>query len=320
MLGNLSMNKIWEKYSVGVPSTRKNFTNPDCSPFSTISHGAHINTSLNILRKGYLSAGLVFDKSKLNKKRILVNWLSPNQWTIGFRYGNISFNFPFEEIIKNKKFYWIESIAYGIPACRILITENQYDFLEKYYPQKKNGPWWYDSKNKKHYFNSSYCLEFMYEGELSLSNKIKISFVSHNSKYCSEYRNYPRLCKELGLRASKAGAIFISKIIATSQDINFNHFLENDKPTWNLLNAWTKFGTKCYYLKNKINGELKSNDRKSRSIARALYNAYGNESKDEFEILVSFFKNIDELILTCAKLFADEFRLKNYNILIDELQ
>lgn len=102
------MKKPWKEFSVGAPSKYRALTNSDCVTFTEVSHVAHIDTAINILKARYLSAGLVFDESKLNKKRILVNWLSPNHWAPGYRYGNIKFDFLFKELIQEKKYYWVE--------------------------------------------------------------------------------------------------------------------------------------------------------------------------------------------------------------------
>lgn len=79
---------------MGKPST-KNWVENDCQSFSNISHVSHINNALNIIEDGVIKSGLVFDKSLLNTERILVVWLSPNDWggAGGFRYGNVRFNF-----------------------------------------------------------------------------------------------------------------------------------------------------------------------------------------------------------------------------------
>ena len=70
------MKKPWIEFSVGTPSKYRALTNSDCVPFTKVSHVAHIDTAINILKVGSLSAGLIFDESKLNTQRILVNWLS----------------------------------------------------------------------------------------------------------------------------------------------------------------------------------------------------------------------------------------------------
>jgi hypothetical protein len=78
---------------------------------------------MSIVESGLIRKGLVFDESKLNKERILVTWFSPNYWGPGYRYGNVRFDVDFESMVSGKHYYWVESIAYGIAACRILVTD-----------------------------------------------------------------------------------------------------------------------------------------------------------------------------------------------------
>ena len=125
------------KFKVGKPSNRLNWTEPTCQPLDVVSHVSHINSALNIFECGKIKAGLVYDKSKLNKERILVAWLSPNDWhgAGGFRYGNIRFNFKWENVLDGMNYYWIESIEYGIQACRILLSPNDYSSKFPKYPE-----------------------------------------------------------------------------------------------------------------------------------------------------------------------------------------
>jgi hypothetical protein len=65
-----------------------------------------------------------------------------------YRYGNVSFSLDWRTLIAGKRFYWVEVMPYPkIPACRILITEKNYDGdpdMTPYDPRTGDGPWWYD--------------------------------------------------------------------------------------------------------------------------------------------------------------------------------
>src|SRR5262249_11522 len=113
----------WEKYKVGKPSTKPNWINPDCQSLEHIFHVAHIPVALDIVRTGYLMPRLVYDKSKLNRRRITVTWLSPNFWNAGSRYGNVQFVFDWKTLVggEGKFFYWVEAVDYNPHACRILV-------------------------------------------------------------------------------------------------------------------------------------------------------------------------------------------------------
>ena len=84
----------------------------------------HIRNAIEIIRGSQLAPQLIYDKSRLNTQRILVLWLSPNDWSGagGFRYGNVSFDFNWASIIESKRFYWVGAMPYTPSACRILIT------------------------------------------------------------------------------------------------------------------------------------------------------------------------------------------------------
>ena len=313
------MKQEWNKFSVGIVSNKKNYDNPACVPFSSISHVSHLNSSINIIGKNHLSAGLVFDKSILNKKRILVNWLSPNHWSNGFRYGNVRFNFPLEEIIANKNYYWVESIAYGIPACRILVTDNSYDFLQKYDPTIGDGPWWYDKKSKKNYYTGNYCLEFMYEDYIDISDNTKIDFVKHHPKWCADNSNNPTNCECLGFSASKAGALFISKMISSSIPITRKYFIEEDKPTFDFQAAFSTYLRKFNNIENEITGKMRYNDSKSIPFARAIFNAYANNMEDEFSLFASYFKSVDDIVKASTMLLCNHFNYPDWEDFYNEL-
>jgi hypothetical protein len=134
----------WERFKVGALSTRRNWVEVSCQSLDEVSHVSHIKNALNIVAEGKLKSGLIFDESKLNEERILVNWVSPNDWEGGggFRYGHIRFTFNWRELIDGMNYFWVESIAYGISACRILVTEKDYSMdLHVYDPTLRNGPW-----------------------------------------------------------------------------------------------------------------------------------------------------------------------------------
>ena len=175
----------WSRFRVGKPSKRANWTNQDCRPLETVSHVTHIDAAVHVVSRGVLQAGLVYDESKLRKARILVNWLSPNQWINGFRYGNVRFTFDWKALLQDMDAYWVESIPYRPRALRILLTErDRSSKLEKYDPTDPSGPWWYDAKNDIHYWNGKFCLEIMVERDLYVRKAIEIDFVRHHPKQC----------------------------------------------------------------------------------------------------------------------------------------
>lgn len=215
----------------GEASSNPRWTGPSCQPLGAVSNVAHVEVALDIVRDGRIKPGLVLDKSKLNRDRVLVVWTSSNDWSGagGFWYGNISFDFDWKTLVKGLNYYWVEDVGYGITACRILITDQDHgdkpDKLERYDPTLRNGPRWHDTSSDQHYWNGTCCLEIMVERELPLSEAISVDFVVHSRKgCCNDYRTCPdiRASSEKGgakLLASLAGRYLSGKQIKLTENL-----------------------------------------------------------------------------------------------------
>ncbi|MCX5855630.1 MAG: hypothetical protein NTZ24_13850 [Deltaproteobacteria bacterium] len=289
----------WKKFKVGMPAS-KGF-NSSCMPFDAVSHTSHVGSAINIIEAGEISPSLVFDESQLNDQRILVSWLSPNHWSNGFRYGNIRFHFSFKDIIEGKKYYWVEAIAYRIKACRILITDIDRDSqLDAYDPMSPTGPWWLNSSDGYHYFNNNYCLEFMIEAPVPLSNLKRIDFVDHHSSYCSIHRKNPSRCNELGVHSSKGGAIFLTRAAVSGVDLSkfSEHFIREDgRPRTELESAFNEFVVRVS-RKVKFSGSFTGESETSIAVVRAVMSAFTFGLMEEAKLLCEMFK--DETTFTNA--------------------
>jgi hypothetical protein len=205
--------KEWQEYAVGKPSTTPNWTEPDCRPFETVSHVAHIDDAFRIFEDNEVRPSLIFDESKLKTTRISVSWLSPNTWADGSRYGNVSYEFNWKKLIEGKNFYWVEAIKYGITAVRILVTEQEPVVpLPRYHPEKGDGPVFHDLSNDTWYRNGRYTAEFMFDGTLPLDECETVSFVNHHERYCNKGG-----CENKGKEGYKCGAKLMARLI--SQEI-----------------------------------------------------------------------------------------------------
>ena len=205
------MKKESEKFAVN-KKERENASD-ECSSMSSIYHVTHLENAYSSFHEGRLFSRLVHDKSKLPKHRISGCWLSPNDWTGagGFRYGNVGFVFDIESITKERAFYWIGSVPYGITAVRILISEKDYEgIFSPYDPSKDLCPWWYDTETNKHYYNNKYCLELFVEDDMNVASCSGIEIVDHSGTYCSLHRNNPAACKDIGLSKMEGGRLFLS--------------------------------------------------------------------------------------------------------------
>lgn len=308
----------WKKFKVGVPA-EKGF-NPDCVRFDSVSHTSHIGSAISIIEAGEIRPSLVFDESKLNDQRILVSWLSPNHWSTGYRYGTVRFDFSFHDLIEGKRYYWVESIAYKISACRILITDIDRDSqLEPYDPTLKNGPWWFDSANNQHYFNNNHCLEFMIEAPITLEHLCNFDFVDHHSSYCSVHRKNPKKCFELGLNSSKGGALFITRAAVAGTDLSpISEYLvrENGKPTNSLEFAFNDFALRIS-RKVKFSGELTQDSEHSIAVARAIMSAFTFGSTEEAKLLCSMFQDEDSFAAAVAMVIAETVGLPDWASLVN---
>lgn len=308
----------WKKFKVGKPP-KIGFAN-ECKRFSTVSHTSHVESAISIIERGEIKPYLVFDKSILNDKRILVSWLSPNYWSTGFRYGNISFDFDFKKLIEGKKFYWVESISYMIPAPRILVTNINHDHeLEAYDPTINDGPWWHDTASDEHYYNGNYCLEFMFESEISLTHLNSINFVDHHKEYCSIHRNNPKSCHQIGFRSAMGGAVFIARIFAAGQKIgpHAKHFLfEEQDPKNSFKFAHSELKQKI--LKNtQFGGSIDSNSEVATALARSICSAFSYGYRSEASHLASLFKSQNDFETALAKGIGDTFSIPNWEKLVD---
>lgn len=213
-------------------------------------------------------------------------------------------------------YFWVESIAYGIVACRILVTKEDYrSDLHVYDPTLRNGPWWYDKGNDMHYWNGHYCLEIMIERDLDLSEIIKVDFVRHHPTYCC----LPYSCTEQKLRSGKAGSFFIAGIVGRNIDCDLPKFYkkEGDKLRleWSFEDSvefvWS-------YLKDleDFSGNLQSTDDAALPLARAILSAYANSNHDELEQLATLFKSRKSIKYSCAKLIAETFDIPKWKSLL----
>ena len=257
--------------------------------------------------------GLVYDKSKLNQRRITVTWLSPNYWDAGSRYGNIQFVFDWKKLVggEGKRFYWVESIDYNPPACRILVTKhdhsNEPDLLE-YDPTIGNGPWWWDKATDTHWWNGDYCLEIMAEGRLPISKCEKVEFVDHHPHGCCIDH---KQCQYKGLKKVKAAASFLAATVAQGIDlapiklipIGTHALTAFDMPCRGWSAIWRE--TKGAKFVGTITAQMPA----ATPLVRAALNAYSRGDLAECKVLSGLFASSAELKTAFENMFQTTFAL-----------
>jgi hypothetical protein len=265
----------WTKYAVGEPSTRRNWTNPDCSPFDTVYHICHVKDAFRYLEDGNIKSSLVWDESRLKNTRTVVSWLSPNLWAYGSLYGNIRFDFDWRQLVKGRKFYWVEVMtSYRPPAYRILLAKDEPSVeLEEYPYEDGVGPLFYDEGGSEWYCNGKYTGESMVDSDLPLSKCKGIGFELHHNSYCR--KDHSR-CNDLGRRGVDAGAKLIARLIAqkTLQNDTSLRDLFLDEETFNIDvdDAWKEILRS--FSRAKTGGDVKHSDPAARPIALAMLDRF----------------------------------------------
>lgn len=247
-----------------------------CKLMNNVSHVAHIDTAVEILRTGRIKSSLIFDKSKLNIERTKVIWLSPNEWVDGYLYGTIRFNFDTSRLFSEElNYYWVEAMPYNPHACRILVTSKVRDDLDPYDLTNKEGIWWYDTEEKKHYFNSNFTLEIMLEVDnIALKEHSFIDLVKHHRNYCNMKKKLDNdICLEQKDEIELTGAKFLNALIV-------HNFKSSPKNKINLVGL--NFGnnliaTMIKKLEKDISessslGKLELNDKEKKVFLYAILN------------------------------------------------
>jgi len=298
----------WKKYAVGKPSTKKNWTNTDCCPLTTVHHICHISDAFRVLEDGRIRSSLIWDESRLNNTRTCVSWLSPNHWPSGSLYGNIEFHFDWEESVKDKNFFWVEAINYKSPAYRILITDKDaVGDLEKYPVEGGDGPLFFDRPSDQWYCNERFTGEFMIDQDLPLRLSTGIRYCDHNRKICSKDQS---ACRELGLPWNKAGARFIAKAIGQgllrSSPRNRQLFMDGDRLQTHTESCVQEI---MYGLINlQTGGSVISSDDAALPLASAILDRFGRGKK--VDSLTRLFTSPAELELAIRNLMSKQYDMK----------
>lgn len=176
----------WDTYKIKIP--KPGVLEDNVSVLEEINHVVHPPAARRILEEGKVRAGIVYDESRMNKTRHQVVWLSANTWSNGSIYGTVQFTFPWASIIKGRRIYWVEAMAYSNPAYRLLVTNkdvSHLSFLAPYDPTKDKGPVRY--RDGTWYWNHKYTSEFMIDSDIDLSDCTGFKGINHKRDGCRIY-------------------------------------------------------------------------------------------------------------------------------------
>lgn len=307
----------WYNYKVGVPSTKPNWTNPDCCPLETVYHICHVGEAFRVFEDKRIRSSLVWDESKLKNTRTCVSWVSPNLWVNGSIYGNIRFDFSWKDLVEGKRFYWVEAIThYNPPAFRILISEGDHTKkgLQPYDPKEGDGPLFYDS-DETWYWNGEFSGEFLIDEDLWLRECVKVGFVKHHPNMCRRLKSQ---CEELGKRDYEAGAELIARLVSQSALNSETLFLESSKrrrvhdETVQAL----KYLRKSLKVVKDSNGDISHDHPAALYLVTAILDRFGR-TKGTAK-LSDLFSNTEELRTALEKRLLRAFGLKSPQALWDE--
>lgn len=306
------MAKEWIKYNCGTLPGHRGFDLKIPRELTEIYHVAHIDTALRIMKDDKIRAGLIGDKSRLKEKRVPVSWLSPNIWINGSRYGNIAFTYDFKKLVKEKNYYWVEVMTeYSPDAPRILITDLEYDYLEQYDPETDKGPWKYDSRSDRHFWNGSICLEFMFESDIPLKFCKEIRTVRHHAHFCSLD---PKNCLEKNQTERAAGLKFYSALITEGLAFYYNQHTtgKGGTPKESLSDT---LGT--YYVKSSrqdFTGTVKCTSNVAEALVRASLSALANRNNSDYRLLLNEFRSHEDYMNSLRKIVETYFEISSFEI------
>jgi hypothetical protein len=150
-----------------------------------VHHVAHVPTAKRIVEDREVRANVVSDRSILKASGTSVSWLSANTWVNGSMYGTVAFAFPWDYVIRDRKFFWVEAItSYKPMAFRILITDRDpADGVLRYDPQRDDGP--LRLVDGEWFWAGDLTSEFMLEDDIPLRRSERLSFERHHHRYCN---------------------------------------------------------------------------------------------------------------------------------------
>jgi hypothetical protein len=129
--------------------------------------------------------------------------LTPDTWACGDFSGNVALEYDWLSLTRGCRFYWLGTDPRVPRLCRFLVTTgSRPEGLPEYDPRVDSGPWRVEEFGA-HTWNSRFGLEFLFEGDIAVTEVNRVFCVKHDPRRC-EIRG-PQ-CPDLGLGARAAGA------------------------------------------------------------------------------------------------------------------
>lgn len=305
----------WDAYKIKIPKpgVREN----DVSELAEINHVVHSAAARRILEEGRIRAGIVYDESRMNKTRHTVVWLSANTWANGSIYGTVQFTFPWGRIIEGRRLYWVEAMAYGNPAYRLLVTDKDVShmpFLTAYDPATDKGP--IRERGGTWYWNHKYTSEFMVDCDLDLSDCINFKGIAHKRDGC---RIYGWNCAEREILHFISGGRMLAFLISNGKHAVDPALRAAPPGSSKLLSYDFDNGVSGIWFalveskKARFGGGIRKLE-ESKAIVMGALALYGADQPDEARNLVALLK--DEAIFQAAleSIVDDHFGISGWKL------
>ncbi|WP_117195939.1 hypothetical protein [Rhizobium terrae] len=305
----------WDAYRIRIPKPGERESG--VSTLEEIYHVVHPPEARRILELGKISAGIVYDESRLNVTRTHVAWLSANRWGPGSIYGTVEFTFPWLPLIAGRRFYWVEAITtYNPPAYRILATDKDVSnltFLKPYDPSVDKGP--LRERNGSWYWDHEDTSEFLIDRDLDLSECVNFQGTAHRRDRC---RMHGRQCRELETPHYTTGGRMLSFII--SHDIHcIDHVFKSrvppgiDRPlSYEFSNGisgiWFAF---TVHKDARFSGDV-TNRKSSKAIVKGALALHGADQEDAARQLTRMLKNEETFLSALQEVVNDHFGISGW--------
>src|SRR5207245_1566731 len=156
-----------------------------------------------------------------------------------------------------------------------------------------------------HRWNGNYCLEFMLEDEISLSDIKELNFVQHHPKRCS-MKNQG--CRDKGHSHKKGGARFLAGSCDRRVLSDWPSLWKTKKGkakeslcfAWQSLRTWICSGIKEW------DGPVKAGSKRAPHLARAALGALCDLSEDGRKHLLTLFDSEESALEACAAVIEDD--------------
>lgn len=312
----MNVKREWAAFRVGEPSGEPNWCNDDCMPFDKVFHICHVRDAYRIFEDGKVRSSLVWDESRLKNSRTCVSWVSPNTWAPGSIYGNICFDFDWRRLVDQRKLFWVEGIRhYNPPAYRILVTNKGGPLpkLPVYDPTRRTGPIYHYPETDTWYRNGKFTGEFLVDGDLSLEDCSRVSFVDHHGTKCKR-----KPCGDLGKAGKVAGARLLATLMGNRVNCGKILFLDRDN-TRKMLHKETVEALKYLLARVLIHpggrGVIKARNPTAPYLTTAIFARAGRGGENGLRKLCGLFVDQNELRVAIVNRIRRHFAIRS----VDEL-